>query len=198
MGIAVIAMTFTKVEAGFNFQLSTFNGATPQTNFNLGDTVTVRLFAIDTAGSNPDFATQNITNFNTRLFASTSDVDPATAPTYNAAFSAGSFTSGQFFGGTGRIMSANAPAGGFTATSPLQLAEFTYLVNVAGPTTISFDPNPAISSLGFVSGAGGAGSASPGQLNGATISAVPEPSSIALLGLFAAGLGVRQLRRKSS
>ncbi len=132
-------MSVAKSEAGVNFQIGTFNGAVPQTNFNLGDTVTVRSFAVDTPGADPNFATQNITNFNTRLFASTSDVDPATAPTYNPGFSAGSFTNGSFFGGSGRIMSANAPGGGFTATSPLQLAEFIYTVNVVGSTTISFD-----------------------------------------------------------
>lgn len=207
MGIAVLAITVVKpVEAGFNFEIRTFNGAVPQSNFNLGDTVTVRLFAVDTAGTNPDFATQNITNFNTRLFASTSDVDlptpPVTPPppTYNAGFNAGSFTSGQFFGGTGRILSANASAGGFLATSPLQLAEFTYAVNVPGPTTISFDPNPAISTLGYqtLGAAGPTLSSSPGQLTGATVTAVPEPTTIALLGIVAAGFGLRHLRRKNA
>lgn len=201
MGFALLAMTVVNtVEAGFNFEIRTFNGAVAQSNFNLGDTVTVRLFAVDTPGANADFATQNITNFNTRLFASTSDVDPATTPTYNAGFNAGSFTNGTFFGGTGRILSANAGAGGFAATSPLQLAEFTYTVNVVGPTTISFDPNPAISSLGYqtLGAAGPTLSSSPGQLTGATVTAVPEPATIALLGVVAAGFGIRQLRRRKA
>ena len=202
MGIAVLAITVVStVQAGFNFEIRTFNGAVAQSTFNLGDTVTVRLFAVDIAGPNADFATQNITNFNTRLFASTTDLDPATVPTYNAGFNAGSFTSGAFNGGTGRILSANAGVGGFSANlSPLQLAEFTYGVNVLGQTTISFDANPAISTLGYqtLGDTGPTLSSSPGQLSGATVTAVPEPTTIALLGLVAAGFGVRQLRRKKA
>ena len=185
--------------AGFDFQIRTFNGAVETPNFILGDTVTVRVFANDTAGPSPDFATQNMTGFTTKIFASTSDAnDGAGSQTFNPLFSQGSGANGANFDVTGRSFGASSPVAGFTATSPIELVSFSYTADVAGNTTLSFDPNLIQHALTFVAPApvDGYSPVSTANLIGRTVSVVPEPSSLAIVGLVAMGLGFRRSRRK--
>jgi hypothetical protein len=197
MGLSLFTMAIAnRVEAGFSYQVATFNGAVAQNTFNLGDTVTVRLFAVDTAGPNVNFATQNVRSFSAQLFASTTDLDPASSATFNPSFNAGNFQSGSFF--TGRNLTASAVSSGFAVSgSQLQLAEFTYVASVLGQTNISFG-NPSNNSLEHLTfgSTGPEISSNPGAFIGATVTAVPEPTSLALLGFVAAGYGLRRLRRK--
>lgn len=183
--------------AGFDFQIRTFNGAVETPTFILGDTVTVRVFANDTAAppAAPDFSTQNMTGFSTKIFASTSDAnDGAGAQTFNPLFVSGTGSSGANFDVSGRNYSGSAVAG-FTASSPIELVSFSYTASVAGDTTLSFDPNMVQHALTFVAPAPGDGYA-PTNLIGRTVSVVPEPSSLAIIGLVAMGLGFRRSRRK--
>lgn len=181
-------------QASFIFEIQTLAGSTPQTEFNLGDTVTVRLVAVDTAGGPVDFSAVNMRSFGARVLASTTDPNdalPLAAPTtINSSFTVGQFTSGTDFSTGGVIFSGGTPGStGFVAASSQTLAQFTYVVSSPVTTNFSFDPAFG-NNAAFV----GLPNQAPASFVSASVSVVPEPSCLMLLGLTAVGFGFRRSR----
>ena len=194
-------------EAAVIMQLGTFDGAAPESNFDIGDTVTVRLFAIDDTGALPDF-TEELRGFQVRLGATgtaVSAVDTAIGTESVGAgltpppVSLGAYSTGD------RLIAGNvAAATGVLVTSPFQLAEFSFNVGASdvGSTnlffnttldvnnTITFRPGPA---SGYSVG-GGQLTLTPTSFT-VNAAAVPEPSSLAFV---ACGLGGLIYRRRQS
>lgn len=190
--------------AGVVFNIETFDatGTVAKSSFMQGETVTVRMIGIDSAGSGPDFTVDTLSSFNATLVASNTDADGAAFSFPNFDFPTpptGTLSSGRFFG-----------AGNFTATiepSGLTLAQFQYSASTLGTTTFSFDTSlPSNNIISFFTGGNALSPASYNTsnslaVNGGSISvtAVPEPASFAVLGIIGSGvIGYRRRRGRKA
>jgi len=195
--LAACLLTVSSASADIMFSLV----PTGSTTVVAGTSVTIQLVATD-----PD--NLQILNgdtwfgFNARVLADTADANDAplqtVGPKFNAppvppagatdAFNAGV---GRSFAGVGTLANlANNDV----------LASFTYVADVVGDTTFSFNTgspgfNVASLNTGDVDTAGGLSALGTTTI---TVTAVPEPSSVALLGLVGVGLCVARFRRRKT
>ncbi|MCA9126917.1 MAG: PEP-CTERM sorting domain-containing protein [Planctomycetales bacterium] len=177
-------------DAGFDFRITTYDavGTTLQSTFCLGDTVTVRVSAVDNRGApGPNVSSGDVIGGGWTIVADTSDVDD-----YFGWATSGFSDLFNMRGVPSNSGATFAFVGTPSATSPVDLGLFQFVVNVLGDTNISFDAaanngvlfGPAASST-YVAAA---------SLGGATVTAVPEPSSLGLLCLGCAALAFRRKR----
>ncbi|MCA9126915.1 MAG: PEP-CTERM sorting domain-containing protein [Planctomycetales bacterium] len=181
------ALGIAQANAGFDFFIQTFDaaGTTLQSTFNLGDTVTVKVSAVDNlAGAGPNVSSGGVIGGGWRILSSTTDVDDFSS--FTTPFASLSTSSGVPSSAAGTTFSFIG--GGPAAGSPVVLGQFQYVVNVAGNTDISFN---AAANNGLIFGATNHAAT---NLTGATVTAVPEPSSLALLGLGCTALAFRRRR----
>jgi hypothetical protein len=184
-------MVATSVQAGLIFDLQSFLGVTPTTSFVQGQTVTMRVIAIDTPGS-PVLGTDNWQGgYNMRISASTADANESSDGTV---LFPPAFVDGQFTGATGKgfgSIGAGASADGQT------LLTFTYTADVLGDTV--FDFHNSVVGMNAATFSSGTFNTSNGlQLQGQTVNvqAVPEPSSLALAGLVGVAAVLQRFRRR--
>lgn len=186
-------MMVSSAQAGLIYDLQSFAGAAPQTLFTQGDTVTMRLVAIDTPGT-PVLGTDGWLGFTARITASTTDPNDAGGATNPFGFTS---DDGAPFNTTGRTYGGG---GSLPSTNPQTILTFSYVADVLGSTVFDFNNTiPAFNVANFTTG--NFTTANGLQLQGQTVDvvAIPEPSSLGLLSIVGVAAGsFRRFRRKAT
>lgn len=164
------------------------------TTVSIGSSVTIQLVATDPDGG--QLGSFNWAGFNSRITASTNDANEAPLATLNPGFTFPVSNTFNFDSLTGRTIGGVSFAG-FPSASGNVLATFTYTASVLGDTVFGFNNTiPGFNSLDlaslppFTTDTGL-------TLVGTTITAVPEPTSILLVGAACGALAFRRTKTKS-
>ncbi|MGB7325826.1 MAG: hypothetical protein WBD31_13210 [Rubripirellula sp.] len=205
IAICLIASLAVQGDAAVTLQLDTYSGNNITNEFGIGDTVTVRLSAVDTAGTGPNFTDDDLRGFQVTLrstgSAATTIDGVVGSETYGDGFNILPPTAGTYSGGN-RVLAANAfPFITTPVASPYQLAEFSFAVGAAdaGVTNIDFNNVGAFdNTITFGNGPINGYNLAGGQLTLAptsfTVQAIPEPACFAVLVVGMGGLCIRRRR----
>ncbi|TWT65540.1 PEP-CTERM sorting domain-containing protein [Crateriforma conspicua] len=177
--------------AAYTVALKTYNSGGGETSvFALGDVVTVSLVAEDTSGSFTGLASTSAS-----ILATTTDADDYSNVTYNAALGTGITVDGPPLNtdivGLSDGASFGTSGAAVDLANPVEVFSFDFTFDGPGDTTIRLTDFILTDVTGADIGFEAAGS-----ITSATVTAVPEPTTFAVLGLLSAGAGVRTYRRR--